>query len=411
MIDREKMQVFITANSPGEIYGWAYPIIKELKKRKEPSFITLVLTPCQYASGTEYEVVKSWSEVHQVVKPKEYIKYILFGRHSFDIKKNEPGVVVFAGGDPLHAVLLSQRLKLPAVAYLSRPRWKSRFKNFMVKNAEEKKKLENKINHHKITIVGDLFLDSCRIRMQGRDSFGNLNFSQPAILFLPGSRPVEINYMVPFYIKIIPLIKEKFPQIKFIMLISPFVSEQSLLKILKKEKTVQSYTVKNPAEWEVIISSCIKLTVVKKPIFELPVNFYLALTIPGTNNMELAYLGIPMIVILPLNKAELIPLDGILGLISPRFPFFKLIKRKIIFSYNKKIRFVALPNIKAEKKIVPEIRGVIKPEDVAEKAVELLKNPEKLKEISLSLKNLTREGGAASKIVNVIFDTVDSIKD
>jgi len=137
---------------------------------------------------------------------------------------------------------------------------------------------------------------------------------------------------------------------------------------------------------------------------------HLALTVPGTNNMQLALFGVPMVVILPLNRAELIPLDGIAGLISPKIPPVGLVKRKILLRLSRKIRFVALPNIRAGKEIVPEIRGIIKPEEVAEKAVELLSHPDKLKEISCQLKELTRERGAKDKVVDVILETIDSVK-
>lgn len=401
------MHIFITANSPGELYGWVYPVAKELKKRKENPSITLVLTPCQYASGTEHKVVESWPEIDQVVKPAEYIKYILFGKRSFTLKKNEAGVVVFLGGDPLHALLLSRRLKLPAIAYLSRPKWKSHFKKFMLKNTEEEKKFkEKRISPHKIAVVGDLSLDRHKINSMQNRSFEDLDFSQPLILFLPGSRPVEINYMIPFYLKVAYFIKEKIPQTKFFMLISSFICDESLINILKKDKMVQKHVIQNPELWRIILSSELEVLAVKKPLFELPANPHLALTIPGTNNIELACLGVPMIVILPLDKAELVPLDGVLGLISPKVPLFKLIKRKIVLHYNKKTRFVALPNIRAGKEVVPEIRGIIKPKDAAKKAVEMLKNPHTLKKISFQLKELTKERGAAEKMADLILESV-----
>jgi lipid-A-disaccharide synthase len=47
----------------------------------------------------------------------------------------------------------------------------------------------------------------------------------------------------------------------------------------------------------------------------------LAITIPGSNTAEMAGLGLPMVVALPLNKPESLPLEGIPGLIG-RIPVF-----------------------------------------------------------------------------------------
>ena len=378
------MQVFITANSPGELAGRVYPVVKELKRRERSIFITLVITPCQYASGMEAAVGEKWPEIDEVVKPGQYLKYILLGYRSFTFRKDKPGVVVFLGGDPLHALLLSRRMKIPAVAYLSKARWKRFFRKFMVVSAEEERKFKERgVEPSKIIRVGDLSLDSLEVTSLKRKAFDDLDFSQPLILFLPGSRAVEVEYMIPFYLRIAPLIRRNFPGVKFIMAISPFISQRVLGKFLPPHSEVQ--VVRDlPCQ---VMSIC-----------------HLAITIPGTNNMQLACLGVPMVVILPLNRAELIPLDGIAGLISPRIPPVGFIKRKILLQLNRKIRFVALPNIRAGKEIVPEIRGIIKPEEVAEKAVELLSHPDKLKKMSGELRELTEEREAKDRVVDVILE-------
>ena len=42
----------------------------------------------------------------------------------------------------------------------------------------------------------------------------------------------------------------------------------------------------------------------------------LALTIPGTNTVELSFMGVPMVVTIPLNYPEEIPLEGPAQLLS-----------------------------------------------------------------------------------------------
>jgi len=274
------MQVFITANSPGELAGRVRPVVRELKRRERNVFITLVITPCQYASGMEAEVGKKWPEIDEVVKPGQYLKYILLGYRSFTFRKDKPGVVVFLGGDPLHAVLLSRRMKIPAVAYLSKPKWGKSFRKIMVVSAEEERKFKEKgINPSKIIRVGDLSLDSPEVASPKRKNFDELDFSEPLILFLPGSRPVEINYMIPFYLKTAPLIKENFPRVRFIMAISPFISGRTLRKVLEKEKSIKICINQTGKLWKIIFPSHVEVQVMRNFSYELMSISHLALSL------------------------------------------------------------------------------------------------------------------------------------
>ncbi|MBC7189850.1 hypothetical protein H5U35_06520 [Candidatus Aerophobetes bacterium] len=129
----------------------------------------------------------------------------------------------------------------------------------------------------------------------------------------------------------------------------------------------------------------------------------LALTIPGTNTAELACLGIPMLVVLPLQMPEFIPLDGIAGM-TGNIPYFgKLIKRAVVKKCARRIKFISLPNIQAEREIIPEMRGDISPEKVAEKAVEVLQDKKRCKIMSDNLKAAMGEGGAALKMAQAVI--------
>jgi lipid-A-disaccharide synthase len=56
----------------------------------------------------------------------------------------------------------------------------------------------------------------------------------------------------------------------------------------------------------------------------------LAITIPGTNTVELSFFGVPMVVALPLNHPERIPLEGLVGLIGNLPKLGKEVKRRIL---------------------------------------------------------------------------------
>ncbi|MBI2252403.1 MAG: lipid-A-disaccharide synthase, partial [Armatimonadetes bacterium] len=60
------MQVLITANSPGELAGWAKPVIFALKKNNPELKIRIILLPCTFASGHEYTAAKEIKGVEEV---------------------------------------------------------------------------------------------------------------------------------------------------------------------------------------------------------------------------------------------------------------------------------------------------------------------------------------------------------
>ncbi len=54
------MEIFIPADSPGELAGWVRPLVDKLKEKAPQIKINLMITPYQYASGMEIEVTRQW---------------------------------------------------------------------------------------------------------------------------------------------------------------------------------------------------------------------------------------------------------------------------------------------------------------------------------------------------------------
>lgn len=408
------MYVFIVANSPGEIIGWVRPVAKSLKERHSDIEVFLIIPPCQYSTGKEEEVARSFSEVRHVLGPGDYIKYIFLGRTpSFISKaKGKEGVCVFLGGDPFHAVIVSRKLGLPAVAYIQRPRWSRQFEKFMVLNHEIKDKnfLQKGIKPGKVVVVGDLMVDSVRLHIEEEKICSSpYSFSErPVISIMPGSRPQIAQNMTLFFLKTCELIRESFPGAVFFLLLSPFIEKKdffnlSRAKINKILDVPQTGLSQEKGQWKLTTSTGLKVVVVTKHRHSIMSFSDIAVTIPGTNTTELACLGVPMLVALPLNRPEMIPLDGLAGLVG-RIPYLgTFVKRGVVKVYGKKVRFAALPNIRAGKEIVPEVRGEIEPENVANKAVELLQERKKLSSISSELKKAVGQEGAAGRVADVIL--------
>ncbi len=407
------MHIFMVTNSPGEVMGWVRPAAEKLKEKLKEAIITVVIPPCQYASGMEDKVARKLWAVDYVVNPSQYLKYLFLGSKPSSFRQAKKGVIVFLGGDPFHALLLSKRLKLPAVAYIQNLRWKKYFKRFMVLNeAVRGRFVAQGVKEKKVVVVGDLAKDGIRLSMSPREIFNywGLDSKYFVISLLPGSRPEEIRYMTPFFLKVVELIRKEFPLSQFLLILSPFISrkelnavnEESLSKIFSGAGAELK---KEDGQWKVVTKAGSEILLVEEKRYEAISISHLIMTIPGTNTLEATYLETPMVVAIPLNKPEAIPLDGLAGLVGGLPVVGSLIKKQMIKQYSKRIKFTAIPNIRADREIVPEIRGIIEPADVAKEVIGLLKSPERLTEMKEELRKIARTTeGAANKVADIILE-------
>ena len=133
----------------------------------------------------------------------------------------------------------------------------------------------------------------------------------------------------------------------------------------------------------------------------------LALTTVGANTAELAAINLPMIVVLPTQHLNAMNAwDGIFGIIG-RIKLLNRIQTFIIKRwYLKNNKFLAWPNIKANKQIIPERVGIITPKDISDEAIYLLNEKNLLVEQKLNLLKMRGKKGAVKKLSNLILETI-----
>jgi len=407
------MYIFIVTNSPGELTGWVRPVARSLKQKNPGLKIIVVITPCQYASGKEREIAERFPEVDYVMGKGEYLKYILLGIRPAYLHLNLPcdGAVLYLGGDPIHSLLVSRKLGLPAFSYTHRLRYKRHFRKFMVPNDELRRKFIGKgLDSEKVVVVGDIVGDAVRPSMAKDKIFRLLDIDSDSscISLFPGSRPHIVRYMAPFFLRVCELIREEFPQTHFLLILSPFVARPNLVALTREKlnrvfEASTSTLKKEEGRWKLITESGLKVPVIEENRYEVMSISTMAITIPGTNTHELSFLGVPMIVVTPLNKPEAIPLEGLAGLIGNIPLSGRFIKRWIVGRYNRKVEFTAIPNIRAGEEIVPEVRGIIEARDVAREAIGLLQEPDRRTMISRKLKEIMGVSGAANRMAEVVL--------
>jgi lipid-A-disaccharide synthase len=86
-------------------------------------------------------------------------------------------------------------------------------------------------------------------------------------------------------------------------------------------------------------------------------------------------------------------------------PPLGLFRRYVTWWMNRRIGFVALPNIMASEPVVPELRGVLKPGDVASTIVELLDDAPRRAAMATRLREIAGQPGAADRAADALLAT------
>ncbi|MEM1311616.1 MAG: lipid-A-disaccharide synthase, partial [Cyanobacteria bacterium P01_H01_bin.153] len=134
----------------------------------------------------------------------------------------------------------------------------------------------------------------------------------------------------------------------------------------------------------------------------------LCLTTVGANTAELGALGVPMIVLLPIQQLEAMNAwDGILGLLVALplvgKPLNKLINGLFCAYLSRRQKLFAWPNIWAKREIVPELLGRLTGEMVGDRVLKFLNHPEHLQQMRTDLQQVRGDSGAAHKLAQIVL--------
>ena len=229
----------------------------------------------------------------------------------------------------------------------------------------------------RVTWIGHPMVDLTKKLPTKKESrkYLDLASNQNILLIMPASRPQELKYILPTFIKVAQKLQRKYPDLVVFIPSCRKVFDQTFQKALDK----------NNINGRVISSSEIEET--KIYIYSLS---KLALCKSGTVNMELALYGIPQVVGYKVSRVT------------------AFIAKKIL---NFKLRFISPINLLMKRLIVPEfVQKEFNVNSVFRKSCKLLeKNNEKIKikqGYKLLKKNLGDEGvakRAAKEILNSII--------
>jgi hypothetical protein len=391
----------ITANSPGEIAGWTRPLVMKIKEKSPTAKVTVLLLPCAFSSGREYEAASSLEGVDRVFKVKETIS-LLYSRKKADFDKESR--LVHLGGDLFYAAMISGKYKIPAWAYeWAQKKWDGRFVGYFARDEKNREiLLGRKIPAEKITVVGDLLVDSVRDR--GKNVPQLEKFSGLTITFMPGSRLKESCGLVPFFAGTAELILQSFPDSRFYIPISPFIDKKKLKEAspFKPLPDFSGVEVRYDGE-RFVTEGGLEIFAPRDSLAPIR-DADFVVSIPGTSTGEAGALGTPAYCILPLNRVEDIPFVGVIGMLNLIPLVGRPLKRALMYQVEKKFGLLAQPNLRAGREIIPETRMVITPEKMFELIRPYLENPGLREIIRNDLKKLYDPlGGAAERMADAIL--------
>jgi lipid-A-disaccharide synthase len=388
--ESSKKDLIIFSNGPGEVATWVLPVVEEVQKREELSSIfriILIIQPCPFGSGAEGDVATEFEGVEAVIMPGEYVKILFTGIGKKKYRFRREGLIFSLGGDLMHPVLFRRRIKgnHKLYAYTKNPGWGKHYERIFVRNDYVKNKMtDNGISPKNLTVTGDLVYSSLkytRARDEVREEI-RVQKNEKVVIFLAGSRDFEVRYMMPVFLKVIADLTRRLKEIKPFFLKSPYITYDFIEKAVANGDRIKivetiSGKLKRSADGDkpyIEYEGDKKVHILERGLDYWGQGVDFAVTIPGTNTIQLAYRKIPSLVVAPLNKPELYPVEGIFGLLKWVPVLGKMILKKAVFRYLKQFPFASLPNMYANEEIFPELFKVLQTDEITEKIIKIFEN-------------------------------------
>ena len=395
------MEAVLVSNGPGELYAWAQPVLRALRDAAPEVKVSIALVPDQFVSGNEAEVARTFG-ADVVTTHKEFLTFLATGKRPPGLG-DERGFVLSLGGNVGMAIRLADSLGYPTYRYSFVPTWHRKLRKLYVVDAKAERRAQLLgAPERRLEPVGNLVADAVA---GAKPACGE---GTPHILLLTGTRDAMSVLLIPFMLGLADKLGAVFPSATFTWPVSQLLTSETVAAgIAGRDKDVLGGVAGEREGDTVTTPSGIQIKLV--PDTERYAQMRsadLALTIPGTNTLELGIAGVSSVVILPMNKPEVIPLEGIghwLGLVPV---VGKLLKRYAVKAFVEGLDVpVSLPNRFSGEDLMLELKGNVSVEGVAERAVQLLNDRADLaRRRERLLATMPRPGAAARLVADILED-------
>lgn len=394
------MEAVLVANGPGELYSWAQPVLRALREREPRLKVSLCLLPDQFISGNEAEVAATFG-ADTVTTHRAFLAFLATGRIPAGLGDSS-GFVLSLGGNPRMALRLASSLRYPTYRYSFTPAWHPKLRKLFVHNlqAERRARLLG-APKERVACVGNLVADAVG---QSRSAEG---VGSPHILLLAGTRDAFSLLLIPLILAVADRLGQRLPEATFVWPVSRLLKDETVRAGIAGDFKAYLGGVAGRLDEDTVTTPAgVKVQLVPEDERYAHMRAAdLAVTIPGTNTLELGVAGVPSIVMLPLNKPEVIPLEGVghwLGLV----PFLgTALKRQAVKLFVEGLNVpVSLPNRFSGEDLMVEMTGILSAEEVAGRAFELLSDTCDLARRRARLLETMPRPGAAGRLVDAVLE-------
>jgi hypothetical protein len=392
-------ELILLVNGPGELYTWARPLIAALRQQAPEARVVLGLLPCPFASGYERGIAETL-EVNAVVPVSETLEFIAGGRKPSGFLRLKRGLVIGLGGDVGFPGRVASRLGYAAWRYSFEPYWHKGLEKLFVHDSRTFEKALK--NGAKALEIGNLTADALTLEDAPAKQAGL------DVLLIPGSRGFQVTHLLPFFAGVAQAIRTALPAVHFHYPRSGLVSDADFAVALSSAKVADIGGVGLRLEGSDLVTpdgTRIALHDERRR-YGLMKNADLALTIPGTNTLELGIALVPSIVCLPLQKMELIPIENPLRYLEHLPIIGTPLKRKLVETYLNRFSYFSLPNMIADEAIQLELRGDLTVQQISTAAVKLLEQPSERERISSRLAATMPKAGTAEHLARLMLERV-----
>ncbi len=396
-------ELVLCVNGPGELYTWALPLTRALRHLQPDLRVVLSLLPCPFASGKEEQVARDSRLFDGVTTVAQYLKFAVGGAQPHVYSGAKAGLVLQLGGDAMHAIRIAKRLKYPVWRYSFEPYWNNNLEQLFVHDQRTYKR--SSAPKDKLEVIGNLTADALEFET-GFEKEPGLD-----VLLLAGSRSFEALHMLPLLAATVEKINAVLPEVRFHWIRSNMLDQTTLKRAYEAKEMLEYGGVPTQPEGQFLLTpKGIKIRIADESLrYQLMKTADLALTIPGTNTLELGIALVPSIVVLPLQKLELIPIEGPLQFLGMIPVLGKFIKRAAVNAFLDRTQYISLPNRFANEAIQLELRGLVSINDISSRAVALLEHPETLANIRARLNATMPKAGTAEKLAYRVLERLNQL--
>ena len=225
---------------------------------------------------------------------------------------------------------------------------------------------------------------------------------RPHVLLLAGSRDAFARHLIPLVMAVADRLAPRFPDARFVWPVPRSLSDATVRDGIAGVERATLGGIAARREGDVAWTPAgARVEIVDEgERYAHMRSADVALTIPGTNTLELGIAGVPTVVILPLNRPEIIPLEGAGHWLS-LLPLIGVpLKRRAVRLFVEGLRIpVSLPNRISGEALMDEMTGHIEPGAVADRLAALLDDPEERARRRARLEASMPKPGAAERLV------------